>query len=62
MMDKIDFVVLWVDGDDPAWQAERAQYLPKKTTASAPNRYRDWGLMPYWFRGVEKFAPWVNKI
>ena len=25
MMDKIDFVVLWVDGDDPAWQEERAK-------------------------------------
>jgi hypothetical protein len=20
------------------------------------------GLLPYWFRGVEKFAPWVNKV
>ena len=25
-------------------------------------RYRDWETLRYWFRGVEKFAPWVNKI
>jgi len=22
----IDFVIPWVDGNDPAWQAERAKY------------------------------------
>lgn len=25
-------------------------------------RYRDWGLLRYWFRGVENFAPWVRTI
>ena len=25
-------------------------------------RYRDWDTLKYWFRGVEKYAPWVNKI
>lgn len=60
---KIDFVVLWVDGNDPEWLAERAKYLPgEDASASAANRFRDWGLMRYWFRGVEKFAPWVNNI
>ena len=59
----IDFVVLWVDGNDPAWQKEKAQYSPKKTDASnSANRFRDWGLMPYWFRAIEKFTPWVRKI
>ena len=62
-MDKIDFVVLWVDGNDPAWIAERAKYLPQNDkSASNPVRYRDWDLMKYWFRGVEKFAPWVNCV
>ena len=59
----IDFVVLWVDGNDPVWQAEKAKYQSKTLDDSnAPNRFRDWGLMPYWFRAVEKFAPWVRKI
>lgn len=62
-MEKIDFVVTWVDGSDPEWLAERAKYLPDHDpSAGAVNRYRDWGLMKYWFRGVEKFAPWVNKV
>ena len=59
----IDFVVLWVDGNDPAWQKEKAEYSPKKTDDSnSANRFRDWGLMPYWFRAIEKFTPWVRKI
>ena len=59
----IDIVVLWVDGNDPAWQAEKAKYQGKAITdANAANRFRDWGLMPYWFRCVEKFTPWVRKV
>lgn len=59
----IDFVVLWVDGSDPAWQAEKAKYSGKRTDDSdSVNRYRDWGLMPYWFRAVDQFAPWVRKV
>lgn len=59
----IDFVVLWVDGNDPAWQKEKAKYSPQKVDDSNNrNRYRDWGLMPYWFRAIEAYAPWVRKI
>src|SRR5690606_39009951 len=25
-------------------------------------RFRDYGFLKYWFRGVEKFAPWVRNI
>lgn len=62
---EIDFVVLWVDGSDPQWKAERDRYLPIKEEKSidhAENRYRDWDNLQYWFRGVEKFAPWVHKV
>lgn len=63
MSDRIDFVLLWVDGADPQWQRQRSLYAPNtQDNGNAPNRYRDWGLMPYWFRSVEKFAPWVNRI
>ena len=59
----IDFVVLWVDGNDPVWQTEKAGFSPEKVTdANDDNRYRDWGLMRYWFRAVEKYAPWVRKV
>ena len=59
----VDFVVLWVDGNDPAWQKEKAEYSGRSVDeSSAVNRFRDWGLMKYWFRGVEKFTPWVRKV
>lgn len=59
----IDFVVLWVDGNDPKWQAEKAKYQGKTLDDSnSAHRFRDWGLMPYWFRAVEKFCPWVRKV
>lgn len=59
----IDFVILWVDGNDPKWQSEKSKYDSNvKDDSNSANRYRDWGLLPYWFRGVEKFTPWVNKI
>ena len=62
-MDKIDFVIMWVDGSDPEWLAEKNKYSPKKTDYSnSINRYRDWDNLQYWFRGVDKFAPWVNNI
>lgn len=61
---KIDFVLLWVDGNDPAWRKSFLTYLPesKRNDDAGESRYRDWGLLPYWFRGVEQFVPWVNKI
>lgn len=59
----IDFVILWVNGCDPLWLKEKKKYQPEQNNEnSSINRYRDWGLLPYWFRAVEKFAPWIRKI
>ena len=53
-MDKIDFVVLWVDGNDPQWIAERAKYLSKEDkSVSDPIRFRDWDLMRIGFGGLK---------
>lgn len=65
MDDKIDFVILWVDGSDPKWLKEKEKYNPnkvKKDGVDGAIRFRDWDNLKYWFRGVEKFAPWVNNI
>lgn len=65
---QIDFVVSWVDGSDPAWLREYAKYRnppvgsSKDEDTEAAERYRDWDLMRYWFRAVEKFAPWVRRV
>ena len=61
-MEKIDFVIPWVDGSDPAWREEFQRYSPTKGMDAGENRYRDWNNLRYWFRGVEKFAPWVNTV
>ncbi len=61
MNDVIDFVITWVDDTDPVWLAEREKYCGVPAE-SGDCRYRDWGLLRFWFRGVEIFAPWVNRI
>lgn len=59
--DCIDFVLIWVDSTDPEWQKEFLKYRGTEGNKRAC-RFRDMGTLRYWFRGVEKFAPWVNKI
>lgn len=57
----IDFVVLWVDGNDLSWQDKMLSY--KGTSEqSNPTRFRDWNIFKYWFRSVEVFAPWVHRV
>lgn len=62
-MERIDFVLPWVDGSDPLWQSEFVRYKSQGSMFdSSMIRYRDWDNLRYWFRAVEKFAPWVGKI
>ena len=61
----IDFVITWVDMNDPEWQAEFSKYVHNGQNTKngiSKARFRDNGFLKYWFRGVEKFAPWVHKI
>lgn len=62
---EIDFVITWVDMHDPEWRKEFAKYsgsIDKKENGVSEARFRDNGFLKYWFRGVEKFTPWVHKI
>ncbi len=54
-------VLLWVDGNDKNWQNEKDKYDNKKSDSTV-RRYRDWDNLQYLFRGIEKYASWVNKI
>lgn len=58
---KIDVVILWVDGTDDDWIKMYNKYAPIHMKKSS-NRYRDWDTIRYVFRGIERFMPWVNKI
>ena len=64
MMQEIDFVIFWVDDTDPAWreafvEARRRAY-PEDDASLI--RVRCWHNLHYWFRSVERFAPWVRKV
>lgn len=63
---EIDFVITWVDGNDPEWQKEKNFYLTGGSRSDEAgmidSRFREWDLMRFWFRGIEKFTPWVRKI
>lgn len=63
---KIDVIITWVDGSDPAWVEEKNKFLPENAKINSftngQNRFEDQGLLKYWFRGIEKYMPWVNKV
>lgn len=58
----IDFIIIWGDGKDENWRKKKNAYKASEKGDDSDIRYRDWGLLKYWFRGVETFAPWVRKI
>lgn len=61
-MEKIDFVVTWVNNSDTRWKLKRDNFYSKNNLLNGIDRYRDYGTFKYWFRSVEKFAPWVHKV
>ena len=61
----IDIIVTWVDMEDPQWKKEFSQYSGRtenEKNGISEARFRDGGFLRFWFRGIEKFAPWVRKI
>ncbi|RST79670.1 hypothetical protein C6W64_012525 [Blautia sp. SG-772] len=62
MANSIDIVIPWVDGNDSEWQKEKEKFSKSVDGDKRIIRYRDWEMLQYWFRGVEKFAPWVRKV
>lgn len=63
MKNNIDFVILWVDGNDQNWLSEKFNYLSESDKLNNnDSRFRDWELLRYWFRAIEENAPWFNNI
>ena len=60
-MEKIDFIVTWVDSNDPEWIKSYNHYRPEEARKNKA-RFRNWNIFKYWFRAVERYAPWVNKV
>ena len=64
--EKIDIVVLWVNGSDPEFICEKqivaGQINGSNHHIDSDMRYRDYGTLNHWFRMIEKHAPWLNKV
>ena len=60
-MNDIDLVITWVDGNDPAWQTEKAAVTNTENDGGAV-RFRDWDTLVYLLRGVEEFLPWIRRV
>lgn len=58
---KIDFIVLWVDGTDSEWRKQKSIYTGIPFVEN-DIQFRDWSIFHYWFRAVEQYAPWVNRV
>lgn len=62
---EIDLVYLWVDGNDPAWQAKRNAFIGneiKKSQNNCKGRYANNDELKYSLRSIEMYAPWIRKI
>ena len=57
----IDFVVTWLDSNDLKWQ-ELYEFYKNVKGDKGKGRFREMNIFPYWFRAVEKYAPWVHKV
>ena len=70
----MDFVITWVDGQEESWKKKRKLYESSIGDDQAHDgqgdsakdlgeaRYRDPGLLRFWFRGVERYAPFCDRI
>ena len=57
----MDFVVTFIDGSDKEWIKLKDKYSADNSQKSE-SQYRDWNILKYWFRAVEKYADWVDNI
>ncbi|MCM1163782.1 MAG: stealth family protein [Muribaculaceae bacterium] len=61
----LDLVYLWVDGNDPTWQAKRDAVIGKAVEGSAVNckgRYANNDELKYSLRSAQLYAPWLRRI
>lgn len=55
----VDFVVLWVDGNDPAFVRERNRWADSPVV---PARFVQTDELRYVLRSVEEYMPWVTRV
>ena len=55
----MDIVITYVNGLDPVWLQSYAEHTKVPITTK---RFRDWGFLPYLFRGIEQNMPFVRNV
>ena len=55
----IDYVIPFVDDSDAEWQKVYSQYIDDILDNG---RWRDWGILKYQLRSIEKYMPWVDRV
>ncbi|HIP44142.1 MAG TPA: glycosyl transferase, partial [Sulfurospirillum arcachonense] len=63
-MEKIDFVLPWVDNSDLSWQEDRAKHDMNHNAKdhSTETHFRDMHTLKYVLRSIEKHCPWYHQI
>jgi hypothetical protein len=64
---RIDAVITWVDGDDPAHKAKRLHYLGRAKeelheNGTNPHRWACGDELQFCLRSIENHAPWIGSI
>ena len=62
---EIDIVYLWVDGNDPVWQAKRNAFMGKSddnSPTTCKGRHANNDELKYSLRALEMYAPWIRQI
>ena len=63
---KIDAVITWVDGNDPAHREKRNKYaspgLLRSDDVAGDTRFVEVGEIAWCVASINRFAPWINKI
>lgn len=55
----MDIVITYVNGKDEQWLQS---YEEHTRVPILTKRFRDWGMLPYLFRGIEQNMPFVRKV
>lgn len=58
----VDLVITWVNGSDPLLIEDMKRFNVASNRNTSPNRFRDWGILRYCLRSVEKYANWFRHI
>ncbi len=59
MWNNMDIVITYVNGLDPLWQKDYAEYT---NVPILEKRFRDWGTLQYLLRGIEANMPFIENV